>query len=92
MAKAREVVGDAPVYVVRHRLSGSAFAPGTGTPEVGGVTVREAQAMLRGLAGLNIAGGDLVEVAPAYDATATAHAGAQIMFEILSLMCVARGR
>ena len=68
-------------------------APGTGTPEVGGVTVREAQAMLRGLAGLNIAGGDLVEVAPAYDATAnTAHAGAQIMFEILSLMCVARGR
>ena len=94
VAKAREVVGDAPVYVSFDiDCLDPAFAPGTGTPEVGGVTVREAQAMLRGLAGLNIAGGDLVEVAPAYDATAnTAHAGAQIMFEILSLMCVARGR
>ena len=94
VAKAREVVGDAPVYVSFDiDCLDPAFAPGTGTPEVGGVTVREAQAMLRGLAGWNIAGGDLVEVAPAYDATAnTAHAGAQIMFEILSLMCVARGR
>ena len=93
VAQAREVVGDAPVYVSFDiDCLDPAFAPGTGTPEVGGVTVREAQAMLRGLAGLNIAGGDLVEVAPAYDATAnTAHAGAQIMFEILSLMCVARG-
>ena len=62
MAKAREVVGDAPVYVSFDiDCLDPAFAPGTGTPEVGGVTVREAQAMLRGLAGLNIAGGDLVE-------------------------------
>jgi agmatinase len=64
-----------------------AFAPGTGTPEIGGLTTREAQAILRGLKGLDIVGGDVVEVAPAYDATAnTAHAGAQMLFEILSLM------
>ncbi|MGH8819514.1 MAG: agmatinase [Achromobacter pestifer] len=89
IARAREIVGDSPVYVSFDiDCLDPAFAPGTGTPEVGGVTVREAQAMLRGLAGINIIGGDLVEVAPAYDATAnTAHAGAQIMFEILSLMC-----
>lgn len=88
VARAREVVGDMPVYVTFDiDCLDPAFAPGTGTPEVGGVTVREAQAMLRGLAGINIVGGDLVEVAPSYDATAnTAHAGAQMMFEILGLM------
>ena len=88
IAQARAVVGDGPVYVSFDiDCLDPAFAPGTGTPEVGGVTVREAQAMLRGLAGLDIIGGDLVEVAPSYDATAnTAHAGAQILFEILSLM------
>jgi len=64
-----------------------AFAPGTGTPEIGGLSTREAQAILRGLKGLDIVGGDLVEVAPQYDATTnTAHAGAQMLFEILSLM------
>ncbi len=87
-SQVRARVGDAPVYVSFDiDCLDPAFAPGTGTPEVGGVTVREAQAMLRGLAGLDIVGGDLVEVAPSYDATAnTAHAGAQILFEILSLM------
>lgn len=90
IARAREVVGDTPVYVSFDiDCLDPAFAPGTGTPEVGGVTVREAQAMLHGLAGINIVGGDLVEVAPAYDTTAnTAHAGAQMLFEILSLMCL----
>ena len=64
-----------------------AFAPGTGTPEVGGLTTREVLEILRGLKGLNIVGGDVVEVAPQYDATTnTAHAGAQVLFEILSLM------
>ncbi len=64
-----------------------AFAPGTGTPEIGGLTPREAQAILRGLKGLDVVGGDVVEVAPQYDATTnTAHAGAQMLFEILSLM------
>ncbi|TDG03553.1 agmatinase [Paraburkholderia guartelaensis] len=88
--RAREIVGDVPVYL-SFDIDGldPAFAPGTGTPEVGGLTVREVQALLRGLAGINIIGGDVVEVAPQYDATTnTAHAGAQVLFEILSLLCV----
>jgi agmatinase len=69
-----------------------AFAPGTGTPEIGGLTTREVQAILRGLRGLDIVGGDVVEVAPQYDATTnTAHAGAQMLFEILSLIAVGLG-
>jgi agmatinase len=64
-----------------------AFAPGTGTPEVGGLTPREAQGFLHGLAGLDVVGGDVVEIAPQYDATTnTAHVGGQMLFEILSLM------
>lgn len=88
IAKARQVAGDGPVYVSFDIDSlDPAFAPGTGTPEIGGLTTREALAILRGLKGLNIVGGDVVEVAPAYDATNnTAHAGAQMLFEILSLM------
>ena len=94
IARAREVVGDTPVYVTFDiDCLDPAFAPGTGTPEVGGVSVREAQAILRGLAGIDIIGGDVVEVAPAYDATAnTAHAGAQMLFEILSLVSVRQAR
>lgn len=88
VARARAVVGDGPVYVSFDIDSlDPAFAPGTGTPEIGGLTTREALRILRGLQGLNIVGGDVVEVAPAYDATHnTAHAGAQMLFEILSLM------
>jgi guanidinopropionase len=88
IAKAREVVGSGPVYV-SFDVDGldPSFAPGTGTPEIGGITTREAQQLLRGLSGLNIIGGDVVEVAPQYDATTnTAQAGAQMLFEILSLM------
>lgn len=87
--KARSVVGDGPVYISFDVDSlDPAFAPGTGTPEIGGPSTREIQALLRGLKGLNICGGDVVEVAPQYDAnTNTAHAGAQVLFEILSLMC-----
>ncbi len=86
--KARAVVGDMPCYISFDIDSlDPAFAPGTGTPEVGGPSTREIQALLRGLKGLNIVGGDVVEVAPQYDSTTnTAHAGAQILFEILSLM------
>ena len=66
-----------------------AFAPGTGTPEVGGLIPREALAILRGFKGVNIVGGDVVEVAPQYDATTnTAHAGAQMLFEILCLVAL----
>lgn len=88
IARAREVVGDGPVYV-SFDVDGldPVFAPGTGTPEVGGLTVREAQALLQGLAGLDVVGGDVVEIAPQYDATTnTAHTGAQMLFEILCLM------
>ncbi len=83
-----EKVGDGPVYLSFDIDSlDPAFAPGTGTPEIGGLTTREAQEILRGLKGVDFVGGDVVEVAPQYDATTnTAHAGAQMLFEILSLM------
>ena len=88
IAKAHEVVGDGPVYLSFDVDSiDPAFAPGTGTPEVGGLTTREALAILRGMKSLNFVGGDVVEVAPEYDATHnTAHVGGQMLFEILSLM------
>src|SRR5262249_36548524 len=85
--KARAVVGDGPTYI-SFDVDGldPAFAPGTGTPEPGGLTPREAQAILHGLRGLDIIGGDVVEVAPQYDPTSnTAMVGAQMLFEIFSL-------
>jgi agmatinase len=93
IARAREVVGEGPTYVSFDiDALDPAFAPGTGTPEIGGLTTREAQAILRGLKGIDVVGGDVVEVAPQYDATTnTAHAAAQMLFEILSLMTFAPG-
>ncbi len=92
--RAREVVGDGPTYLSFDiDALDPAFAPGTGTPEIGGLTTREAQAILRGLKGIDLVGGDVVEVAPQYDATTnTAHAGAQMLFEILSLMVFSPSR
>jgi guanidinopropionase len=86
--RVREVVADGPTYVSFDIDSlDPAFAPGTGTPEIGGLTTREVLEILHGLKGLNIIGGDVVEVAPQYDSTTnTAQAGAQMLFEILSLM------
>ena len=86
--KARAVVGDGPTYLSFDIDSlDPAFAPGTGTPEIGGPSTREILELLRGLRGVNLVGGDVVEVAPQYDSTTnTAHAGAQMLFEILSLM------
>ena len=86
--KARAIVGDGPTYLSFDVDSlDPSFAPGTGTPEVGGLTTREVLELIRGLKGINLVGGDVVEVAPQYDATTnTAHAGAQVLFEILSLM------
>ena len=81
-------VGGVPTYLTFDiDCLDPAFAPGTGTPEVGGLTSREALALVRGLKGLHLVGGDVVEVAPQYDATTnTAQLGAQMLFEILSLM------
>jgi agmatinase len=90
IAKARAVVGGGPFYIT-FDVDGldPAFTPGTGTPEVGGLTPREAQAILRGLRGLDVIGGDVVEVAPQYDSnTVTAQIGAMMAFEILSLMAL----
>lgn len=68
-----------------------AFAPGTGTPEVGGFTSREAQQLIRGLVGLRFVGMDLVEVLPAIDpAEVTATLAANLMFEMISLLAVKR--
>lgn len=86
--KAKAIVGDGPTYLSFDIDSlDPSFAPGTGTPEIGGLTSREVLELIRGLKGINLVGGDVVEVAPQYDATTnTAHAGAQVLFEILSLM------
>ena len=90
IAKARAVVGAGPTYVSFDIDSiDPGFAPGTGTPEVGGLSPREVMALLRGLAGIDIVGGDVVEVAPQYDATtATAQIGAQMLFQLLCLVAV----
>jgi guanidinopropionase len=87
IAETRRVIGDGPVYI-SFDVDGldPAYAPGTGTPVVGGITTYEAKKLLHGLRGLPIIGGDVVEVSPPFDAAGiTALAGAQIMFEILCL-------
>lgn len=91
IARALAVVGAGPTYVSFDIDSlDPGFAPGTGTPEVGGLAPREVMAILRGLKGLNMVGGDVVEVAPSYDATTnTAHAGAQMLFELACLAALA---
>ena len=91
IAQARRVLGGGPVYVSFDIDSlDPGFAPGTGTPEVGGLAPREVLAILRGLNGLDVVGADVVEVAPQYDATSnTAQAAAQILFTILSLADIA---
>ena len=81
-----------PVYVtVDIDVLDPAFAPGTGTPEAGGLSSRELLAALRGLAELNldVAGADLVEVSPPYDpAGATAVAGANAAYELVCLLAL----
>lgn len=83
-----ERVGEHPVYVsIDIDVLDPAFAPGTGTPEIGGMTSRELVAVLRAMRGLNIVGADVVEVAPAYDhAEVTAVAGANVAYELVTLM------
>ncbi len=88
VAKIKEVLGDNPVYLTFDiDALDPAFAPGTGTPVWGGLTTWQAAAMLRDLAGINIQGGDVVEVSPPFDTTgATAIAGAHVATEILCLL------
>ena len=88
VAEARRVAGDGPVYISFDVDSlDPAFAPGTGTPEVGGMTPIEAQALLRGLRDLNLVGGDVVEVSPPFDPSGnTALVAATMMYEILCIL------
>jgi guanidinopropionase len=91
---ARRVIGRGPAYL-SFDVDGldPVFAPGTGTPEIGGLTTREAQELVRGLAGLDLVGGDVVEVAPPFDPSGgTALVGATFMFEILCLLADAVAR
>jgi agmatinase len=86
-------VGDRPVYVsVDIDVLDPAFAPGTGTPEAGGLTSRELLAVLRSFTGLNLVGADIVEVAPAYDhAQVTGIAAAHVGYELLSALALRKG-
>lgn len=94
IAEARRVVGMEPAYLTFDIDSlDPAFAPGTGTPETGGFTPREAQRMLRGLRGLNLIGADVVEVSPPFDPSGnTALVGATMMWEILCLLAEMRAQ
>ena len=84
----RSIVGDGPAYLSFDiDAIDPAFAPGTGTPEIGGIFPHEAQRMLRGLRGLDLMAADLVEVSPPFDPSGqTAFVGASLMFEILCLL------
>lgn len=88
MDAVRMRVGDTPVYL-SFDIDGldPAFAPGTGTPEIGGLTVHQALQIIRGMKGLNIVGADMVEVSPPYDqAGTTALVAANLAFEMLCVM------
>ena len=88
MKEVREKLGRGPVYV-SFDIDGldPAFAPGTGTPEIGGLTSAQGQEILRGCRGLDIVGGDLVEVSPPYDPSGnTALVGANMLFEMLCVL------
>jgi guanidinobutyrase len=88
MAEVRAQVGGGPVYLT-FDIDGldPAFAPGTGTPEIGGLTSVQGLEIIRGCRGLNLVGSDLVEVAPMYDTSGnTALVGANLLFEQLCVM------
>jgi len=90
LGRTRQRVGDSPVYLsVDIDVLDPAFAPGTGTPEMGGFTSRELLALLRGLPAEQLVAADVVEVSPAYDhAEITSLAGATVAYEVMSLMAV----
>jgi guanidinobutyrase len=84
----RSRIGTTPAYVTYDIDSlDPAFAPGTGTPEIGGLTTVQALELIRGLRGVELVGADLVEVSPIYDPSgATALVGANLLFELLCVM------
>ena len=85
MSEVREQLGVGPVYIT-FDIDGldPAYAAGTGTPEIGGLTIHQGLEIIRGCRGLEVVGGDLVEVAPAYDTTGnTALTAANLLFEML---------
>ncbi|MFI7638232.1 agmatinase [Nonomuraea sp. NPDC049400] len=86
----RQRIGDRPLYVsVDIDVLDPAHAPGTGTPEAGGLTSRELLEILRGLAGRNLIGADVVEVAPAYDhAEITSIAASHVAYDLVSLLAM----
>ena len=94
MEIARGIVGSHETYVSFDiDMLDPVYAPGTGTPEIGGFTTFQAQQMLRGLRGLNIVGADVVEVSPPFDPSGmTAYAGVTMMFEIMCSMAEAVAR
>lgn len=88
MAQVREAFGTGPVYI-SFDIDGldPAFAPGTGTPEVGGLTIQQGLEIVRGCRGLDVVGGDLVEVSPPYDTSGnTALTGATLLYEMLCVL------
>ena len=90
--EARKIVGNQRTYI-SFDIDGidPAFAPGTGTPEIGGILPIEAQRLIRGLRGLNIVGADIVEVSPPFDSSGnTALIAATIMYEILCIIADAK--
>ncbi len=88
MTEIREKIGDHPVYLSYDIDSlDPAFAPGTGTVEIGGLTIWQALEIIRGCQGLNVVGGDLVEVSPPYDPSGnTALVGANLLYEMLCIL------
>ena len=91
MLEAREIVGAAPTYCSFDiDFIDPAYAPGTGTPEIGGPTSYQSQKAVRGLSGVNLVGADLVEVSPPFDPTGgTAWVGISIMFELICMLAAA---
>ena len=85
MGEVREQMGDFPVYLSFDiDAIDPGFCPGTGTPEIGGLTTIQALEIIRGCRGLNLIGCDLVEVSPAYDTTGnTSLTAANLVFEML---------
>ena len=94
MVEAREIVGDAPTYCTFDiDFVDPTFAPGTGTPEIGGPNSFQAQQVIREMSGVNLIGADLVEVSPPFDPEGqTAWLGASLMFELMCVLAEAIAR